>query len=157
MIKNSKFIYGIIIFIISAFIIWNIVWIINYNEYSKLCVGYKKYNKTMGKQIENYNCTLKCPDYLSFQGNFAISKDNISIIIWPDLFINETYTFGLRIFDEQLNHGYMFYVDNQLNYLDIPENKFTKKETEIINKILNKNINELKEMKSLAKEEWGCN
>lgn len=153
-IKN-KAMYRFIFLILAVLMTWNILWVANYNKYLKLSEGYKKYYKTMGKQIENYNCTLKCPNYFSFQGNFAISNDNLSIIIWPDLFINGNYKFGLRIFDEKLNHGYLFYVDNQLNYLDIPENHFSDDEVKVIKEILNKNMAQLEKMNYIAKREWG--
>lgn len=152
--NKSKIAFGIVFLMIASFIVWNIIWAINYSAYSKLSAGYEKYYKTMGKKIGLYNYTLKCPNYFSFHGNFAITNDNLSIIIWPDLFIRGGYTYGLKIFDRQLNHGYMFYVDSELNYLDIPENNFSDEEIKIIIEILNKNSDELKKMCVLAKNEW---
>ena len=152
--KKSKMRTVLLKIVLVSFIIWNIVWVLNYSSYLKYTDGYEKQKVSMVKKIGTYNYTVKSPRYLSFTGNFAINNGLISCIIWPNLFISGKYEYGLRIYDNEIDHGYMFYVDEKLNYLNIPKNDFSDEELKIIDNILKKNKKELGKIRRLAIKEW---
>lgn len=138
--QNHRCLYLLIFFAILIMASWNFVWVMNYNEYSKLSIGYEKSKECMGKKVESYYLSLKLPTYFSFTGNFVVSHENIDLIIWPDLFINGDCTYGLKIFDEKVNHGFMLYVDQEMNYSNNSSNKFSKDEVKIIKELLSNNV-----------------
>lgn len=142
---------------ISIFILLNILWMSNYMTYSNYAKSYEKIPKIYICKKDGYTLAVKKPNYLSFTGNFAVSNKDISYIIWPGLFMNGKYEHGLTIYDRNIDHGYMFYVNSELNYIDIDNNKFSDSEVDIINALLEKNNETLDIMRRLAIEEWGLN
>lgn len=153
--KINKVIIASIITIMSiVFICVNIFWIDYNNSYKSLISGYENLEKFYMKKIDDYTLTIKPPRYLSFVGNFAISDLDTSLLIWPDINEKGNSKFGLIIYDEELNHGYRFYVDSDLNYIDEGNSEFDEEEVMKIKKLLSKYSNKLKQMKVIAFKEW---
>lgn len=147
--------WGFMIGILILFL-WNFTWYLNLSNYQKITGGYNLYRNTYSKKVNNYNYTIKPPNYFSFQGNYAISnrKDTISLIIWPDTFFNEDFRYGLMIFDVEIDYGYMFYINKDIQFLDRHQNDFSEKDIVMINKMLNKHYQEITKIMSLAESEW---
>lgn len=155
--KNKNVLYRIVFVIVLVFVLLNIAWMLNYLTYSKYTEGYEKIPKTFIKKVGAYTLTVKKPNYLSFTGNYAISTEDLSYIIWPKLLKDGEYEHGLTIYDTSIDHGYMFYVDSELSYIDVPGNRFTELEVKSINNLLNKNTEELNAIRQIAIEEWDLN
>jgi hypothetical protein len=142
--------------ILVLLLVWHVVWLGNYYAYYDLSDGYQRHYINMVRFEKDYTYTLQCPRYPSFVGNFALSNnDNILIIVWPGLFVNESYTYGLEIYDEDIDQTYRIYVDSELNYLDIRENKLTNEERTMAYMLLSKYDDALTTMKQLVETEWG--
>lgn len=62
--------------------------------------------------------------------------------------------YGIIIYDEVEGQGYMFYVDDELNYLNNSKNQFTDIEKGKIEELLKEYSTELNKMYDLAKSEW---
>lgn len=107
------------------------------------------------KSGEKYTYTVACPTYLSFTGNFALTNnDDLSLIIWPSLFMCDSGEYGIGIFDQEKNFTYRFYVDNNLQYLNVKENNYSDDEERYLHELLDEHRKELNEMHQLAKIEW---
>jgi hypothetical protein len=65
--------------------------------YKRFVNGYNFYGGTYSNKKNDYNYTIKPPNYFSFQGNFALSNrtDTLSLIIWPGLFFKEEYKYEI--------------------------------------------------------------
>lgn len=147
------------LFLLFLAIICTVIWLANYLQYQKYSFGYEDYGLCLGKTTEDYQYSLKYPGFASFTGNFAISNknDTIGIIIWPKPFLAgnfEEYKTGLRIYDNDINHGYMFYVNSHMEYLPHKKNYFSEEDEAYIRKFLKENKNEINKMYSAAKKEW---
>ena len=152
----------VLIAVLIAILLVNGLWWINralYNKYVTDDYPAPYNNSLYGKNISGINYNVAKPMYPSFHGNFAIGNndDSIALLIWPGFFFVGDYEYGLQIYDHDIEHGYMLYVDENLNYLDTEKNKYGVDEKEIILEILQKNAQELQEILNLAKEEWGLN
>lgn len=135
-----------------------VIWSINYAAYDKyISDNYVKVDVSYNMYDGTYSYTVKKPYFHSFSGNFGILNDDnsVAIVIWPNIFITGEYEVGLMLLDPDTQQGYMFYTDNDLNYLaDDNRNDFTSTEIEEINYLLSLHSDELHEMYSLAKAEW---
>lgn len=149
--KKSRY---VLLLLISIFLIWNIVWGINYYSYYKYSDGYEKSPINYFKSIKDYTYTVDCPSYLRLTGNFAVTNnDDLSILIWPSLFANSA-EYGVSIDDKKRNATYRFYVDKDLNYLRHEDMDYSEPDEEYIKSLLYKNSKELSEMQQLAVKEW---
>ncbi|PXV95384.1 hypothetical protein C8E03_10112 [Lachnotalea glycerini] len=149
----------IIIVLSSLFIIFmirNLIWYLNFNKYENYISNeYELYVKSYGKTLNGYSYTIKQPEFYSFTGNFAINNNaDISIIIWPELFMKGDMRIGMELVDAENNHGYRFYVDKELNYMVDKKNNFTEEEITQIQNLLDKKKEEIGKMYRLAKKEW---
>ena len=91
--------------ILLLFVAYNIVWyLFSYCKYNKYEEDFKEFADS-GKKIyvddEEYQYSVKKPDYLSWVGNLAITDKNMenSVIIWLDS-IGSGMTSGVMILDE---------------------------------------------------------
>ena len=111
--KKKKLVTHILLILFSFFLIWNIVWAVNFYTYYRFSSGYIKSPVSYIKSGKDYTYTVACPAYLSFTGNFALTNnDNLSLIIWPALFMRGNSEYGVGIYDEKLDSTYRFYVNN---------------------------------------------
>ena len=156
--KKHRILTGIIIITLTIAIIWTVVWTVNFAAYGKYITDdYEKADVSYNMFDGVYNYTVKRPYFHSLKGNFGILNDDnsIAIVIWPNLFITGKYEVGLMLLDRVTQQGFMFYTDNDLNYLtDDSRNDFTTNEIEEIKNLLDSYDEELHEMYSLAKPEW---
>lgn len=150
--KNIK---KILLVFLSLFLICNIVWAINFYNYYKFISGYEKSPISFVKSGQDYTYTIACPSYMNLAGNFALTNnDNLSIIIWPNLFACGASEYGVGIYDEKSDSTYRFYVDKELKYLNIDDNEEKDTEKQIIKSLLKTYQQELFEMRQLIKKEW---
>lgn len=108
--------------IIAIASVWHFVWLGNYCVYLKDSDGYEKNRINYINSIGDYSLTLQCPRYPSFTGNYAIGNEAVGLIIWPGLFTRGNCEYGLELFSEEKNTSYRFYVDRNMNFLDISNN-----------------------------------
>lgn len=107
-----------------VFLIINILWGINYFSYSKYTVNSPERMSLFTLRVayrtesDGISYTIKRPDYLTKHGNLAsVSADgNISILAWPSYCCTDMESYGLILYDETAQEGYMFYVDEDLNF-----------------------------------------
>ncbi|MDD7306137.1 MAG: hypothetical protein PUG67_06080 [Peptoniphilaceae bacterium] len=139
--KNSN-IVKIVKYAILLFIIYNMIWLLNvlvrYKPYTK---GFETFEKnksyySVGKNGYVYN--VKYPNYLSFTGNMAISKDNdrIGLIIWPKIFGN--FDLGLQINEDNEIYSYI---------LDAKRKDYNKS-------IIEKNRDDIEDLKKKAENKF---
>ncbi len=109
----------IFIFIISVFLILNVVWLLitttKYNKFVKDIPKLKGHSYAIKKE-DGYNYHVKKPDYLHYTGNLSISnsKKGELLIIWP--LISGGYKYGVRIQDNE--NAYEIYVDENMEPID---------------------------------------
>ncbi len=141
--------------LLGFFLIWNIVWSVNFYTYYKFSSGYMKSPVSYIKSGKDYTYTVACPRYLSFTGNFALTNnDNLSIIIWPAIFMLGNSEYGAGIYDEMSDSTYRFYVDEDLKYLYKNEMGYSDSEEKTIQILLGKYQKDLHKMRRLAYDEW---
>lgn len=115
-IKNKKktIIIGLSI-ILGIFAIWNILWLVHFNNYKGFIKNIKDDGSgvyVVGDEDEN-SYSVKMPNYLMFNGNLAvIDKDNHALIVWVSLFGKETY--GTRMVRENETYEMILDKDMQL-------------------------------------------
>lgn len=105
--KRQKIFIAIEI-ILGCFLIYNIVWFVNWRSYGKYknSVGYEdSTNRYFCNDSEGYRYAVFAPEYLRFVGNLTvgnnvwsdkIEESTCSLIIWP-LFMGG-YEFGVNIY-----------------------------------------------------------
>lgn len=153
--KKKKIIKYILLTLLGLFLIWNTVWAVNYYTYYKFSSGYMKSPVNYIKSGKDYTYTVACPSYLSLTGNFALTNnDDLSIIIWPAVFMRGTSEYGVGIQDEKSDTTYRFYVDKDLKYLHIDDMGYSDSEEITIKSLLKKYQKDLYEMRQLVKDEW---
>lgn len=153
-INNRNIMKYVVAVVAGLFLIWNILWAVNFYSYYKLTSGYEKSPVSYIKSGEDYTYTVACPAYLSTTGNYALTNnDNLSIIIWPG-FMGGAFEYGIGIYDEILGSTYRFYVDKNLEYLPIEDNKYSEAEAKTLQILLEKYRENLDKMYQLAKAEW---
>ena len=155
-IKNKKVI-KILVTILLIFSAYSLLWCINSMFYEKPTQEYEKFDGYYVKTDENgFSYTLSKPGYLSFTGNYAItnSDDTLSILVWPHNLFNKNDIYGIQIYNDINQHGYMFYVDKKLQYTANSLNKFSKDEINEINELLKLNAIELNKMNKIIEKEW---
>lgn len=141
--------------LITFFLMWNIIWCINWYQYQKHTKEYTKTPHTYYSIIDDYTCTVAAPEYLKFTGNYAITSENgIGIIIWPHVFSFGTPVYGIE-FSVDENIIYRFYVDENLNYLSNDEMHYDEEDEIEIKMLLNAHKDEIHNMMQIAEKEWG--
>jgi hypothetical protein len=134
---------------------WHIAWFANYKSYEKTTTGYEKYpRQTMGKVVDGYNYTIKCPSYPQFVGNYVVSKKNLSVFLWPGLFNLGDYEIGVEVIDVEDNATFQLYVNEHLELDDKEYAEISEDERGKFARIITENKSELKELYKLATEEW---
>lgn len=145
----------LILILIAVFILWNAVWYMNYSTYAKFTSGYLKSPVNYVKSGDHFTYTVDPPSYLRLTGNFAITNNKeLSLIIWPSLFMKGKAKYGIGIEDESTDLIYRFYVDEELNYIHVSEMNYAKDEEIYVEKLLDEHRSSLLEMYTLAKDEW---
>ena len=88
-----------------------------YNSYIK---DYQKFRTCYNKAEEKYDLTVKKPSYASLTGNFAIvnKPQTLTLIIWPGIFMERPFEYGVIIYDKESKNQCMIYVDENMNYLE---------------------------------------
>lgn len=153
--KKNRIVKYILLIFAFFFIVWNIIWAVNYYQYYKFIPGYMKAPKSYVKSGEDYTYTVGCPSYLSLTGNFALNNnENMSILIWPSLLSRGTSQYGVRITDEDIGSTYSIYVDEDLNYIDIEKNRYNDSEEKTIQILLEKYQIDLNKMRQEVRNEW---
>lgn len=136
----------VIFFVIS--LIWYVLVDKKYGKYEK---GLKKSDITgqyYNNFDKNYQYGVVRPGFLRTEGNLFISdgkKDEISLIIWPNLITNE-YEYGLRIQDHDTKVGYEILLNEKFEPID----KSNKQGIVAMNKEKEK----VEKIKEIAKEVW---
>lgn len=99
--------------VVSVFSIWNILWLIHYNNFKDYIKNIKDDGNgvyAISDEKEN-SYSVKMPDYLMFNGNLAIiDKENHALIIWLSLSENKTY--GAQI--SRNNEKYEMLLDEKM-------------------------------------------
>lgn len=115
-IKNHK----ILAILLGAFLIFNILWLINHFSFTKPDGDFKESANAYYKPKDDYTISYKPPSYPSFEGNYAISTegDLLSVLIWPGTIFDKTKEYGVSVYDQANNQGYMFYIDENLNFIN---------------------------------------
>ena len=153
--KKKRIIKYMLSILLGFFLIWNIVWSVNFYTYYKFSSGYMKSPVSYIKSGKDYTYTVACPGYLSFTGNLALTNnDNLSIIIWPALLMLGSPEYGVGISDEMSDSTYRFYVDKDLKYLHNDEMEYSDSEEKTIQILLKKYQIDLQKMLRLAHDEW---
>lgn len=143
--------------LLAAFLIFNLIWFLNYRSYGTVSGDYERYNGMYVKEdSREFDYTWSGPDYPSFNGNYAITNadDTLSLIIWPKSLFREESWFGLQMYDDVWKEGYMFYVDRDMNYSDAENPEFSEREKEKILDWMEKRDAEIRQLKELAEAEW---
>lgn len=154
-IRGRKIAKYIILILIILFLIWNIVWAVNFYCYHKTTEGYEKSPVSYIKSGKDYTYTVVKPHYLSFTGNFAITNNKaLSLIIWPGIFFKGDSEYGIGIYDHRSEETYRFYVDKNLKYLEDKNDVYSDLEEKRIKKLLKKYEGNLEKMLQLANLEW---
>ncbi len=104
---KKKFKKRYILFIVlGIFVIYNIIWMINFSYYNKMkkALGYHERYQRYVLVEDDFTYSVATPDYLSFTGNYAISQsvrpkvdeivETVDMIIWPNLLKNK-YEVGI--------------------------------------------------------------
>ncbi len=145
----------IILTIVFLFLVWNILWAINFHDYHKKTSGYEKTPMSYVKSGRQYTYTVVCPSYLSFTGNFAITNnEELSLIIWPGAFIKDKMEYGIGIYDPKSEDTYRFYIDKNLEYHKERNDFYSDLEEDRIRRLLHKYKQDLEIMLELANSEW---
>ena len=110
------------IFIFVTFLIYNIIWFLNYNSYNKyiddrfeaLSISKSSYLDTTSDILYG----VKKPDYFCFDGNlYVVSEDNsMSILYWPSFMCKDIAETGLIMQDDINKIKHMIYLDENMNY-----------------------------------------
>ncbi len=153
---NKKRMIKILVFLSVIAVIYFITWGINwYQFYRNVDIEYEQLrDKTFIKCNDNNTFTIKCPDLFSFTGNYAISDDNVAIIIWTRPFSKVKEAIGVEISDESGFKIYRFYIDNEINYDEKNSTKFSIEETNAIETLLNQHRETVIHMIDKCVEEW---
>lgn len=114
--------FGIVAGII--FLLINLLWGMNYIAYQKYILNSPEdpslfqINTSYCSEKDGITYTVKKPNYLTRTGNLAsVSADgNISILVWPSYLCLDIDSYGVMIYDPDIKHGYMFYVDEEMNF-----------------------------------------
>lgn len=122
--KKYKLVKIATIMVVAVFLAINILWGANYISYNKYLIHSHDDSspfalRTSHSSEENgFTYSIKKPDYLVLNGNLAGStaNGNISIIIWPAFCCTKIDSYGIQLYDEVEKHGYMFYVDDEMNF-----------------------------------------
>ena len=134
----------IIAIIIGSLLIWNGIWYINYKAYGRFTSGYLKSPVNYVKSGDDFTYTVDPPSYLRFTGNFAITNNKeLSLVIWPSLFMKGKAEYGIGILDKSANLVYRFYVDESMNYIRVPEMNYTEDEELHVKNLIDKYHNDL--------------
>lgn len=156
--RNKKI---LIIIFVAVFSIFNIVWGINYYTYYKYTSSYDKAPQNYSRSNGDYTFTIKCPSYLRFIGNYAITNNDngnedkeLFLIVWPSFLGDQKNEYGVMIKEKGDENIYSFYADENLRYLPSEEIDYTQEEQKQIQYLLNKYEESLVEMCKLANSEW---
>ncbi|AVD54719.1 MULTISPECIES: hypothetical protein [Heyndrickxia] len=142
----------IFIIVITLFVLWNLCWFtittIQYHKYVK-AVPKNKWG-THAIRKGNYTYSVKKPDYLSFTGNLAVSREDQKdkmedLIIWPTM--TGGYKYGVRL--QENGEAYEIYVNEKLEPVD--------KSDAIAKKVIMENKEDLKTLFSNANKVWDLN
>lgn len=129
---------GLIISVLSIFVILNILWFgvtkIQYKEFLEAVPEHKLGGHSMKKDGISYN--VKTPDYLSYVGNLGIldTKKQTALIIWPKLFGEDKYGFRLQSEGE----AYEIVLNSKLEPIDDSEfnRDIVESNREVINEMM---------------------
>ena len=120
--KHKKVLLVFLGAVLFVFLLYNVLWFMNYKAYEKFIDDeYIKspYSSTsFSKRLGESTYTVKKPAYLQLTGNIAIDNvdSSVSIIIWPSFMLKSIKDYGLMLYDTEKDRGYMFYVDENMNY-----------------------------------------
>lgn len=119
--KNRKIVFSVIASVLLLiFGVWNILWFMYSQKYSKLQGNLEK--STVGgitrysTKSDGYYCSMQPPSYLNFNGNICVNnktverntEKEVSLFVWINLFSNTEY--GVMIEDDD-QHVYQIYTD----------------------------------------------
>lgn len=122
-ITMKKLIAVVVIFAILAFGIYNLLWFLNFNSYSKLLTNEYEQSEVSSlhytKLTSDFVFSVKKPEYLSFVGNTSVAnKDgSIVLIVWPSFLCEEVKDYGIILESESKNNFYMMYVNSKMEYM----------------------------------------
>lgn len=151
----------VIVILGVLFLLINIVWLINYASYSKymnaeasetrLAMRASYYSEESG-----ITYTVKRPDYLCAHGNLASDSGNgtISIIVWPSAFSKRILEYGLMLYDAPNEKGYMFYVDENMDFDEKKNGNLAPDVADEAKAFLEKNKDRVYKQFQMMKEEF---
>lgn len=154
---KNRIAFKIFVVIVIIFIVYSVLWYINSMFYEYPSKEYGKFDGYYVKtDMNGFSYTLSRPGYVSFTGNYAITNadDTLSVLIWPRNLFNNDNIYGVQIYDEATEHGYMFYVDSDFSYIETSANRFSEDDISQIRYLLDLNTVQLKQMHRLIKNEW---
>ena len=161
--KKRLSIRRLLLFLILGVVLsYHLIWAVNYLSYQRYMdalpgnhspVAMRKSYFSAENDVVYY---VKRPDYLTLDGNLVCSTkdDSISILAWPNYLCRDIDCYGLMMQDPETKHGYMFYVDENMEFL--PEN-YTNLSLEIAadaEKMFNQHKSEVLELFQLMQEEF---
>lgn len=107
-------------------LLFNLTWCANYLSYNKYAKSIEHNPSLRGSvscksEKDGDTYSVKRPDYLAWHGNLgSVSEDGkIAIIVWPSLFCTHSDEYGVILEEEDElgnKYGFMFYVDENMNF-----------------------------------------
>lgn len=154
--RYRRIIYLLLFLLLFIFMLANIIWYKNYSMYNSYIKDYQKFRTCYNKAEEKYDLTVKKPSYASLTGNFAIvnKPQTLTLIIWPGIFMERPFEYGVIIYDKESKNQCMIYVDENMNYLEDKNSGYSQTQIESEKNILNKNLQEVRALYEIAKNEW---
>ena len=161
--KKRLSIRRLLLFLILGVVLsYHLIWAVNYLSYQRYMdalpgnhspVAMRKSYFSAENDVVYY---VKRPDYLTLDGNLVCSTkdDSISILAWPNYLCRDIDKYGLMLQDPETQYGYMFCVDENMNFL--PEN-YTNLTPEIAvdaEKMLNQHKSEVLALFQLMLDEF---
>lgn len=145
---NKKIIY-IISLIGGMFFIYNLIWFFGefkpYNDLKNKMPEIQKSGTHIFVDNENYQYSIKTPDYLCFNGNYAISdeKINCALIVWKNMWKEEPEK-GVIITENSIQKQI------ELKKVNVAVDKSNQK-------TIDDNLDNIKKLYKKANEKWNLN
>lgn len=123
--KKRLSIRRLLLFLVLGVVLaYHLIWAVNYFSYQRYMDALPGKHSPVAMQ-KTYLSTesgvlyyIKRPGYLSLEGNLVCSNkdDSISILAWPNYLCRDIDSYGLMLQNPETKHGYMFYVDENMDF-----------------------------------------
>jgi hypothetical protein len=159
--SGKKILFSVLGFALVVFAAYNLLWFLNYRAYDQYVgngyVTSSVSSANITKQVRDSTFTVKKPNYFSFAGNLAVANGDQSVIIlvWPSFMCRSIKEYGLAIYDNAKDRGFMVYVNSEMKY-DTTKSTGLSSEKEAEAKLLLETLRaETAEQLSKAQDEFG--